>query len=519
MSAQAYAALVTSAQSSRSRDLFGDFAGTWSRPESLQAVDAIARQIEQALGESRSGATIGLLLPRDRRHLAAMFAAWARGDAFIPLNPLWPRPHLERVLAIAQPDLVVADADAPDLGRLKRVTLPEVNAILRLPPPTTAARERWASRRAAAARCYVIFTSGSTGEPKGVVISPAAFDAYTGWTGRYWPRAAEHHALLITAELTFDLSLGDLAFALAHGVEMHVSPSPANVFAHAKLIRDRRIDVLYTVPSTHARLFPLAETRTDVRLDGLALVISGGDAFSPALIDLVRRVAPQAEFHNVYGPTEVTINCVATRVDTERDRIAAAGLVPIGRPFDHLPTLLDDEAPAEKPGWTQGELLVGGPQCMDGYLGDPEGTRRAFVERAGQRYYRTGDLVARDPDGFLYVLGRKDRLVKVRGYRVNPVTVDNVLSAHPAVQEARTVFVPAPEGDGRLVSFVVARGAVDAKQLLHECRARLPAHVVPESIALVDTLPVGDSGKYDNRRLIADLPPANREQARGNGAG
>jgi acyl-coenzyme A synthetase/AMP-(fatty) acid ligase len=505
MSAKAYARLENNARSGKSRDLFGDIHATWTRSESLDAVERIACGLDAAIDAGKAGATIGICLPRDRRYLATMFAAWARGDSFVPLNPRWPRAHLQRVLEIAQPDVIVTDGGDPGEGKHRLVTLPAIDEVLALPPPTSAQAARWRGHRAVAQRSYAIFTSGSTGGQKGVLISAGAYESYLDWAGRYWRDSAKYKSLLITAELTFDITLGDLAFALAHDVEIHVSPDPSNVFAHAKLIRDRHVNVFYSVPSTISRLFPLAQSRDDVRLDGLDLVIAGGDAFAPRLIDLVQCASPHAQFHNVYGPTEVTINCVAARVDDQRERISAAGLVPIGLPFEHLPTTLDEEEPWERAGWTQGELLVGGPQCMEGYLSDAGATARAFVERGGQRYYRTGDVVARDPDGYLYVIGRRDALVKVKGYRVNPVAVDNVLAKNAAVKESRTVFLPAGNGEGELVSFVVAAPGADVRSLMGECRTELPGYAVPARIVIVDAMPVGASGKYDNRELLAKI--------------
>ncbi|MBI3321189.1 MAG: AMP-binding protein, partial [Candidatus Omnitrophica bacterium] len=349
------------------------------------------------------------------------------------------------------------------------------------------------------------FTSGSTGEPKGVMISHHGYRAYREWARSYFSVPKGPHALLITAELTFDITMGDLAFALAHDVQIHVSPDPRNIMWHAKLIRDRRIDMFYSVPSTIRRLYAWAKDRADVDLRRLRWVVSGGEAFSPDLIDLVRSLSPMAEFHNVYGPTEVTINCMATRVDHLRERIAASGnLVPIGLPFPHLKTLLYD-ATTGRPAETMGELLVAGAQCMDGYYGDPERTTAAFLEVDGVRYYRTGDLVRRDPDGYHVVLGRIDDLVKVKGYRINPLEIDHVLAGDARVKEVKTVVFREGESPQPVVSFVVPvpaqRGVGLSDLLIERCRARLPEYMVPQAIVELDQLPCGSSGKYDANHL------------------
>lgn len=493
-------AFLNSCLSTKTPYFFGDLAQKLTRAESLALTESIACEIDKKLSNNSEHKVVAIHLPRDVRFLSAMFAVWKRGDAFVPLNRKWPKLHLKKILELAAPDIVVTD-DATFDAHPNYVVLPKVETLLQATRPTKQQEILWSGKRESAEVAYIIFTSGSTGEQKGVQISHHAYQAYCLWAARNWDSSNDYRSLVITAELTFDITLGDIAFALAHDTEIHVSPDPGNLYAHAKLIMARNVDVFYSVPSTISRLFPLAETRSDFQLSGLKLVKAGGDVFSPDLIDLVGRVAPDAEFHNVYGPTEFTINCVSTRVDNCHDKISDVGLVPIGRPFDHLSYKLLNEEILEN-GSSQGELVIGGVQAMIGYKSDPEKTRDAFVDYDSRSYYRTGDLVLRDQDGYLFVLGRIDSLVKVRGYRLNPTSIDNALLDYDGVREAKTVFVEDVSGDGRLFSFVVLRKGVEEEFLVEHCRDLLPSYSIPERIEIVTSLPIGSSGKYDSKKLL-----------------
>jgi amino acid adenylation domain-containing protein len=491
-------------RSDKSADLLGDLEGCWSRRESLAAALAIAKSVEDQAGELLPNSIIAIHLPRDRRYLAAIFAVWARGDVLLPLNTAWPRAHVEHILRHAQADAVITldTGTGCDYGSASVIRLPEVGAITSLTDPLPGDLEKWQQSRRRQQLVYIIYTSGSTGEQKGVCISHDAFCAYTDWAGRYWAHR-RYSALLISAELTFDLALGDLAFALAHDVEMHVSPAAGNFFSHAYLIRERAIDVVYSVPSTLSRLLRLYRERQDISAAGLKLVISGGDVLSPRLVSDLQTLAPDAEFHNVYGPTEMTINCLAIRVDDLRSRIDKTSLVPIGRPFTHLQCLLYPESPDAIDGWSKGELLVAGVQAMNGYHRDEQRSMQGFIRLNGRQYYRTGDIVCRDPDGLYYFLGRKDNLVKVNGYRINPVEIDNLLTADTAVLECKTVAVSTGPGISRLISFAVTSAATDTDQLATRCREALPDYSCPERIILMPELPLGKTGKYDLERLKA----------------
>ncbi len=486
------------ATSKKTPFLFGDKNQVLTREDARTLVSTIASAIDTKLRLNKNAA-VAILLPRDIYYLSSIFAVWQAGHHFIPLNVEWPREHLVSVISKAQPDLVITLNPIEILG----VNELMLSDALCAPSPSREQLARWHQRQKEPGNAYIIFTSGSTGEQKGVVISKDAYRAYIDWTKEYFNEFKDNLALLITSELTFDITLGDLAFALAFHSEVHISPDPRNFIFHCKLLKDRGIDTFYSVPSTILRLFSWAENRTDLDLSRIKLVMSGGDTFHPDMIALIKRVAKNSAFYNVYGPTEVTINCCATRLDNIAVEVAKKGIVPIGQPFKHLNAKLLSEN-SDEFSESLGELIIAGVQCMERYINDDDKTNKAFIEIKGVRYYKTGDLVEVGQDGLMYIVGRIDKLVKVKGYRISPIAIDNVLLAHVDVAECRTVPVKVDESEVVLISLVVLKKPKESQmisELMELCRKKLPLYMVPKNIYCISGIPLGVSGKYDNNEL------------------
>jgi len=484
--------------SQRTPDLFGDASTVLSRRESKALVDRIAHAIHDRTAALARPASIAIHLPRTNQYLATIFAAWQAGHHYVPLNQAWPDAHTRQILDDAQPDLIVTDT--PGFDDVAPVL--SIDDATCYPIPSADMHRAWDAAAAQPGTAYVIYTSGSTGGQKGVVISKGALTAYVDWVHRVLGAHRGNQRLLINGEMSFDISIADLAFALAFETEIHISPSAKNMLAHARLLRDRGIDTFYAVPSTINRLFSWARTRKDLRFEHLKTVFSGGDVLTYGLVDLVRQVAPDARCYNMYGPTEVTMNCLYFPIPQHHEGSGKQGPVPTGMAFDHLTYLLVDPdtlTPAEH----DGELLVAGSQCMDGYLRDPARTAAAFVEVSGDRYYRTGDLFERDADGVYSIVGRVDSLVKVKGYRVNTTVVDSLLMGADWVQDARAVVVPQGDGDAAIVAFLAVRAAPESGEevLKQRCASELPHYMVPIRFIFLDQLPHGTTGKVDVAKL------------------
>ena len=475
----------------------------------------IARAVCDRFDTSSRQVSVAILLDRGTYYLASMFAAWELGGYFIPLNLSWPADRSAQLIDQCQADVVICHRDGKYQG---------ANALyiedLELDDPVgdepTSDVELPSRRRLPSDIAYVIYTSGSTGLPKGVMITNESYVSYIEWTKRFFGNYHSNQRLLITAELTFDITMGDIAFSLAFGTSIFVAPDNRNILAILQIIIKNDIDTFYSVPSTHQMLFQFLEHKPELSLPCLNLILSGGDHFSASLIESIHNVVPKAHFYNVYGPTEVTINCFAVRVDDKLETIRDQGRLPIGNPFDNIDAVVIDESgQAVTSEEIPGRLCVTGPQVMAGYFNDPDTTRNAFVSdprcpALNRKLYDTGDLAVYGADGLVYLQGRTDDLVKIKGYRIHPNEVTSVLSEIDAVSAATTIAADDSRGKTCLVSFVTL-STTDLSEArfveneLNDIRAKLagllPNYMLPAEIHALDEMPLNNSGKIDKLAL------------------
>ncbi|WP_229023121.1 non-ribosomal peptide synthetase [Actinomarinicola tropica] len=344
---------------------------------------------------------------------------------------------------------------------------------------------------------YILFTSGSTGRPKGVVISHRALrastDARLAWYDETPGTCLQLH------DMAFDAAMATVTWYLAVGgtlVTVH-HEDRLDLPLLADLIDRHSIGKIALVPSHHRALLQSVEPG---RLPSLRLVAMGGEAVAPSLVELHRSRVPGARLVNEYGPTECTVWTVAhecTAEDEQRE------VVPIGRPIPGTVVRVADPRGRPVPRGAIGELLLGGHLLGEGYLDEPEQTAQRFVVHDGRRWYQTGDRVRWSTDGELEFHGRVDDQLKLRGYRIEPGEVEQVLVEDESVVRAKVGAVELAAGAPVLAAWVQPAGGatVSATDLLAACRTRLPEWMVPAHLVVVDEMPLTTSGKVDRRRL------------------
>jgi amino acid adenylation domain-containing protein len=439
------------------------------------AVDDLAASVRRRVGR---GARVAIRSGKEPRTVVAMLAVLRAGCSYVPVDPSAP---VERQRFIVE-----------DAGCALALDLDVEPAAAREPVPDEA---------------YVLYTSGSTGAPKGVVITHANAAAFVDWARRAFPvRVGDQVA--VHAPLHFDLPVYDVFVGLAAGATLHPVPERVALFPQAlhRFLRDRAITHLYAVPSALTALLTRSTLPTE-GLPALKRVLYAGEEFRAAALAELMAAVPAAEVANLYGPIEtnvITSHVVARPPDPDER-------VPVGRPVDGaLIALLGADGTASFDGPAEGELVVAGPSVTPGYLGRPDLSAAATVSLStsdGQRpFYRTGDIARRDPDGLLHLLGRRDGLVKTRGYRVEIGEVETAIGTHPDLAEVVVVPVPDPELTTRLHALVVPRPDVpapSAAEVVAHCRTRLPGYMVPGAVHVVTDLPRTSTGKVARAELPA----------------
>ncbi|MFB6704481.1 amino acid adenylation domain-containing protein [Streptomyces sp. NPDC056333] len=460
-------------------------------------VDAVARLL--LCRGAGPETVVALALPRAEM-VPAILGVLAAGAAYLPLDPAYPSDRLEFMLADTAPLCVLTTtALAPDIPASGRPVVllddPAVFTDEAAPPPHRPAPDNAA---------YVIFTSGSTGRPKGVVgthrglsnLFAAQYDDVIAPTERV-ADGAELRALH-AASFSFDGSWEPLLWLLA-GHELHVPDEaamtdPAALLALVSAVRTDYVDL---TPSHLRELTHHGFLSGDTHLPRVLVV--GGEATPAPLWDRLCAL-PGIRVHDLYGPTECTVDAYGRHGGTDGEHAA-----PVGNIRAHVL----DERLRRVPAGVAGELYLAGEGLVRGYLGRAGLTAERFTADPygppGTRMYRTGDLARRRSDGTLELLGRSDDQVKIRGFRIELGEIESVLDAHPDTAASGVVVREDTPGVPRLVGYVVpaAGRTPDPAVLRAHVALALPGHMVPAAFTVLEALPLGVSGKLDRAALPA----------------
>jgi amino acid adenylation domain-containing protein len=469
----------------------------------------------------RRGDRVGIYMNKGLEAVTAVYGILAAGGAYVPLDPFAPAARLRYVIRDCGIRCLITKADKlPQIRQL--LTEPTglecligVAAEAELPLRTIAWDEIYRSGLTAAPEvatieqdlAYILYTSGSTGVPKGIVHTHRSGLSFAAWAvdtyGVHHSDRLSHHAPLHFDLSTFDLFASALAGATTVVISESVARFPASL---AKLMVDEQLTIWYSVPYALIQLLQRGNLASR-NLGALRWVLFAGEPFPTKHLRQVMAVLPHARFSNLYGPTETNV-CTYYHVP----QLAADSdePIPIGRPCNNVEALVVDSADQPVSPAQVGELLIRGPIVMRGYWGQPEKTRQGLYRREAftqfeDLFYRTGDLVQLLPDGSYKYLGRKDRQIKARGYRVELDEIEVVLLAHAGVEEAAAFGVADDHGSNLIEACVILKADVDLtpEQLIAYLASRLPPYAVPAHLAIAAELPRTSTGKIDRRALQA----------------
>jgi amino acid adenylation domain-containing protein len=465
----------------------------------------------------RPGDRVGIYMHKSIDAVAAIYGILKTGAAYVPVDPGAPPARNAYILQNCAVKAVVMEDrfDAklrPELERLAPLPLllatEEAGAGAALRRALDAADAEGAAPPVEPANpgpndlAYILYTSGSTGKPKGVMLSHENGVSYVDWCSevfepRHDDRFSSH------APFHFDLSILDIHVPLKHGATLvlvgeDVGKDPERL---AALIAEQRISVWYSAPSILALLAQFG--RLD-RYDYSALrfVLFAGEVFPVKHLRSLSAQLPKPRYFNLYGPTETNV-CTFYEVvlPVPEDRAVP---YPIGGTCSHLRCKVVDPDGREVRSGDEGELCVAGRGVMQGYWALPEQTARGFlIDGAGVRWYKTGDVVTEAPDGNYTYLGRRDRMVKRRGYRVELGEIESALYRHPAIREAAVVAKPDEELGVKLTAFLSSREAKRPSliEMKRFCTEHLPLYMIPDAFSWHEALPKTSTDKTDYQKL------------------
>lgn len=349
---------------------------------------------------------------------------------------------------------------------------------------------------------YILYTSGSTGRPKGGMLTHENAMSFVDWCSEaFEPLPSDRFSS--HAPLHFDLSILDLHVCFKHGASLVLVSEDIGKDAPrlARLIAEERISIWYSAPSILSLLAQFGELpRHDY--SALRQVLFAGEVFPVKHLRALTEILARPRYFNLYGPTETNV-CTYYEVDlpVPPDRSTP---YPIGHTCSHLRSRVTDETGLDVACGAPGELCIAGPGVMQGYWALPEQTANGFWYGAdGTPWYRTGDIVTEAADGCYTYLGRRDRMVKRRGYRVELGEIESALYRHAKIKEAAVVAFADEESGVTIVAFVSSHEPkpLSLIEMKRFCSENMPLYMIPDKFNWHPSLPKTSTDKIDYQRL------------------
>ncbi len=461
------------------------------------------------------GEPVGLYLERSPDLIIGLLAILKAGGAYLPLDITAPPERIAWMIEDASPSFILTHSS---LRTMLPASFPSTLCLdtlyLALAQESDQNLPENMLLSQGTTPAYGIYTSGSTGHPKGVLVPHRAVVNYvTSFAQRYDIHAQDR--VLQFAAISFDTAAEEIFLALCHGASLVLRPAgyAPSLQELLALVNREQISVL-DLPTAywHEWVTALPQSANELPAS-LRLIIIGGEAASPSHLTRWQDcVGERIRLINTYGPTETAI--VTTTADLTRYAVNDAQSLPIGHPIANVRTYVLDSALQQLPIGISGELYIAGAGVAWGYLNNSDSTAAKFLpdpfsQEPGSRLYRTGDLVRYLPDGNLVFLERLDQQIKIRGYRVEPGEIENVLLQHPTVQNAAVLVhtsTPQAPDDTPIVSLLAyvvpaADQSLDLGELEAFLHTLLPSYMVPSAYIPLARLPLTSHGKVDRSAL------------------
>ncbi len=351
---------------------------------------------------------------------------------------------------------------------------------------------------------YANFTSGSTGTPKAVVVSHrSVIDFISCFTELF--DINENDNIANQAPFDFDVSVKDIFSAVFTGATVHLVPKMFFSFPTKLLdfLEEREITVLIWAVSALCIVSTLNgfdyKVPTKIRK-----VMFSGEVMPIKQLAIWKKHIPNAEYINLYGPTEITCNCTYFRIPKDADLEQFANGIPMGKPFPNERVfLLDENGKLVSESNSEGEVCVSGTCVALGYF-NSEKTAEVFVQNplnntSFERIYKTGDLALIGSDGLFYYIGRKDTQIKHMGHRIELGEIENAIAKHEKISRACCVFA-----DNKITAFYVGE-ETEKKEIVSLLKISLPTYMIPSDFIYINEFPLTKNGKIDKRALLEKL--------------
>lgn len=438
----------------------------------------------------QTGHKVALLQYKSCEHIANILAILSCDAVVVPLDPSLPAERIAQILHDLHPNFIIADNEIIAASRIHistqstRVSLTDKSTLVHVHEDACSFENL----------AYILFTSGSTGSPKGVCIPHTAIESFINWASVTVPLISTDRVASI-APAHFDLSLYDIFATLTSGATLYLHDvvEIKNARQITKMLGENKITSIYATPSF---LMAVLQFGKPDHYDWSAIrqVLFAGEIFPVKHLHELMAKWTNARYFNLYGPTETNV-CAwyeVAHADNLREKPYPIGQLCAG---------LHSEITAE------GELIIGGPHVALGYLNSEDLTSAKFFNRDGQRWFRTGDIVTSDEQGMLLYSGRVDRMMKRRGFRIEPIEIEIALQRHAEILASAVTSNITAEGEIQIIAWIVCRApykpdVIALKSFLAEI---LADYMIPDRIIAMESFPKTTSGKTDYTKLKQSL--------------
>ncbi|WP_257942757.1 AMP-forming adenylation domain superfamily protein, putative D-alanine:D-alanyl carrier protein ligase [Campylobacter lari] len=456
----------------------------------------IASKILSKLPTKSTQEPILIILPKGIDCLLSFFGVAKSGNFYTLLDEKGPKERVEKVIEVLKPKLLITSKKLNLDFNLDAIFTEDFESF----DINENALEKALNNHIDTNLLYVLFTSGSTGTPKGVSISHKSVIDYTFWVCETF-KLSHEDILANQAPFYFDNSVLDIFSSIKAGVTLHILPNHLFAFPNKILeyLEREKITTIFWVPSV---LIYFANTHA---LENKTLYINkilfAGEIMPNKQLNIWRKYFPNALFANLYGPTEITVDCSYYIIDRQ---FSDDELLPIGKACKNTQLLVFDEnlnliTPNQI--GIKGELYVRGTCLSLGYYNDKEKTKQAFVQNPlHDNYldllYKTGDVVAYNEFGELLCYGRIDYQIKYMGHRIELGEIESIINSHGNVKNCACIFKE------EIICFYESKEELDFKNFLKD---KLPAYMIPKKFVKIEQFALNANGKIDRKVLSGSI--------------
>ena len=443
---------------------------------------------------------IAVMMDKGARTVSAFLGVALSGNYYTVIDTKMPQNRVEKILETFEPAVILVDKKnekkARELGRDYAVYEDLIER--KIGADERSAVETAENRIIDTDILYVLFTSGSTGIPKGVIITHRSVIDYTEWVAETFH--LDHGTVIGNqAPFYFDNSVLDIYSTLRNGATLHVIPQMMYSFPIRLLeyIRDQQINTIFWVPTVLSRVADL-DLLDKCEIDCLERVLFAGEVMPARQLNAWIRRLPNATFANLYGPTEITVDCTYYIVDRE---IRDDESVPIGYACMNSDVLVLNDKNELVGVNEKGELCVRGSSLSLGYYNNPEKTAAAFVQNPlnnlyHELIYRTGDIVHYNERGEIIYDGRRDSQIKHTGHRIELGEIETAVFSNVAIKSNCCLHDATKD---HLILFYV--GDISEDDLRKYLNTLVPEYMLPNIYHKLDTMPLNMNGKIDRVKL------------------